>query len=643
MRILLTTCLSSLILAGCLSSDPDSESEAIAGNSATTGGSSSSAGGAPGANGGSPQAGVSNLPGTGGSGTGGVGIGGHTTGGASNGGAQTGGASSGGQPIAGSPSGGVAGLPPNNGGSMPGGASSGGASPTGGSQAGGQPSAGTANGGAAPTGGIAEVGGSAGASGGQESLGGANAGGNEPEVGGAQTGGAPPVLQVVTTASGDEWNTSQTLTEVAPGTANLTVNEGATAQVWEGFGGAFNEMGWEYLMMLSEADRNTALALLFGPEGIRFHFGRIPIGATDYAMDRYTLDEVPSGSTDPTMASFSIARDQERLIPFVKAAQAIKPDLHFWASPWTPPTWMKDGPFNDDTPFDGGTIKGDETTLGALAQYFVKFVQAYAELGIDIEMVSPQNEPGYSGTYPTCGWAPEAYAAFVGQHLGPSLASAGLDTKIMLGTFNGGTGDTSIISTVMGDPTASGFIDALGYQWGMQNQVASAQQYGVPVWQSEHKCGNYPWEGGFIETIAPNDAAYAVESWGLLRGWIKAGVSSYSTWNMILDTIGVGIDLVRTWPQNALLTVDLADNNKLKITPTYWVFRHLSQFVEPGATVVTTDVDDSLAFKNPSGAVIVVVYNSGAATSYVVSGGGRNVQFNLPGQGWATLVLPPAA
>ncbi len=483
------------------------------------------------------------------------------------------------------------------------------------------------------TGGMAPTGGTAGTTGGS---GAASTGG--VGAGGTATGGAPPAPPpLVTSASGAYWVTTGTLTEVAGGTPTVTVNDASTAQSWEGFSGAFNEMGWEYLSMLSEGDRNRALQLLFGVDGCHFPIARIPMGSSDYGMDRYTLDEVPEGSTDLTMSSFSIARDEERLIPFVKAAQAVRTDLRFWASPWTPPTWMKDGPFNDDSPFDGGSMKGDAATLEAFAQYFVRFVQEYAQRGIDIEIVSPQNEPGYSGTYPTCAWAPETYRDFVGLHLGPALADASLDVGVMLGTFNGGTGDSDIVNAVMGDAAASSYIEVFGFQWGTRSNATSAQQYGRAVWQSEHQCGNYPWGSGFIEATAPNDHAYAVESWGLIRDWIAAGVNAYATWNVVLDTDGVGIDSQRRWPQNALLTVDTAART-LNITPTYYVFRHFSQFIEPGATVVATSGGDAVAFKNPDGTIVTVMYNSGGATTYVLSVGGRNLQFEMPGDGWATVV-----
>ena len=442
---------------------------------------------------------------------------------------------------------------------------------------------------------------------------------------------------LVTSAPGAYWTTDGQLTPVTNPNSDVTVNVTASAQTWEGFGGAFNEMGWFYLSMLSQSDRNTAIRLLYGADGARFAFGRIPIGASDYAMDRYTLDET---ANDTSLADFSIDRDKQWLIPFVHAAQVVKANIRFWSSPWTPPTWMKQGPYssgNAVSPFDGGSMKDDDVTMAAFAQYLVNFVQAYAQQGIPIEAISPQNEPSYTGNYPTCGWSPATYTKFVGQYLGPAIVGAGLTTKIMLGSFNGGAADAAIVSTVMGDPTAQRCINVLGYQWGMQNRVASAESYNLPVWQTEHKCGNYPWAKPFNANLAPNDQAYAAESWGLIRDWIKAGVTAYSAWNMVLDTVGVGIDTTRVWPQNALLTVDTSAKT-LNITPTYYVFRHLSQFVAPGAKVVGTTGGDAVAFKNPDGTIVVVMYNSGSAKStFTVSMGDKQLQFSMPGSGWATV------
>lgn len=101
-----------------------------------------------------------------------------------------------------------------------------------------------------------------------------------------------------------------------------------------------------------------------------------------------------------------------------------------------------------------------------------------------------------------------------------------------------------------------------------------------------------------------------MESWGLIRDWIKAGVNSYSAWNMVLDTAGKNLDSQRPWPQNALLTVD-TQTKTLRVTPVYHVFRHVSQYVDPGATRVGTTGGDALAFKNPDGTLVTSLHNSG--------------------------------
>jgi len=466
----------------------------------------------------------------------------------------------------------------------------------------------------------------------------ATAGGPGNTAGSGNTAGAVsgPLPRVVTSAANAYWKTDGMLTEVTTGTADVTVNDATEAQTWDGFGGAFNEAGWKYLMMLSEADRAAALQLLFGNDGARFTMGRIPMGASDYALARYTLNETAG---DTAMANFSIAQDKTYLIPYVKAAQALRPGIHFWASPWTPPTWMKSEPFkggNMVSPFDGGTMKSDDATLAAHAQYFVKFVQEYGKEGIKIEAVAPQNEPNFDQNYPSCLWATATFVKFIGQFLGPAMKTASPETNIMLGTMSNGDKDPAIVTAVLADATAMSFVKSIGLQWGMLGKEAGAKASHLPMWQTEHKCGNYPWVSASYKPTAPNDIAYGVESWGLLRDWIKAGVSSYSAWNMVLDTVGKGNDTTRDWAQNSLLTVDTAAK-KLNITPTYYVFRHLAQYVEPGAKVLATTGGDALAFKNPDGKIVTAMYNSGAAKTAIVSAGGKMFSFALPAAGWATV------
>ena len=374
-------------------------------------------------------------------------------------------------------------------------------------------------------------------------------------------------------------------------------------QSWEGLGGAFNEVGWTYLQMLSQADRDRALQLLFGADGARFNIGRIPMGASDYATDRYTLNET---SGDTAMANFSISRDMMRLIPYIKAAQAVKGNIRFWASPWTPPTWMKtnSGTSNGTscarvggTAYDGGCMQDNASYLTGLAQYFVKFVQAVRAAGDHHRDDRPPERARLRAGLPVgalaVGAVHEVHRSVPGSgvHAPPALASRrSCSERCPTATA---ARIPAIVSAVLADATAQGYIKVVGFQWGMQGKGSSVSSLNLPLWQTEHKCGNYPWNPSgypaYVASAAPNNQAYAVESWGLIRDWIKTDrVTAYSAWNMVLDTVGKGNDITRDWAQNALLTVNTSSKT-LNLTPAYYVFRHIGQFVDPGAKVVGDD------------------------------------------------------
>ena len=458
--------------------------------------------------------------------------------------------------------------------------------------------------------------------------------------GAAGSGGGTPVSNVlVTSASGAYWKTG-TWTE-GTGAASVTVSASNTYQTWDGFGGAFNELGWSYLT--TQALQTQAIQLLFGVDGAHFSWGRIPIGSSDYAVDRYTLNE---NSGDTEMTKFSIDRDKQKLIPYIKAAQAVRSDLRFWASPWTPPTWMKSSPYqspgNPVNAFDGGTMKSDDATLKAHALYLVKFIQAYADQGIKIDYVSPQNEPNYSQNYPSAIWAPSTFTTFIGKYLGPALASQTPTTQVMLGTMSNANSnaDVAVANAVLADATAKSFAKVIGVQWGMSDpdQISNLQSRGagIPIWLSEHKCGGNP---GANVAAAPNDLSYANDSWGYIRDAINHGLTAYNAWNMVLDKGGKGIDNTRVWAQNALLVVD---GGQITQTPAYYVFRHFSQYVAPQAKRIDAKGGDAVAFKNPDGSLVAILHNSGAANSnYIVSIGGKNLQFAMPASGWATIRLAP--
>ena len=299
------------------------------------------------------------------------------------------------------------------------------------------------------------------------------------------------------------------------------------------------------------------MKLLFDPnEGAGFVIGRIPMGASDYAIERHTYDETAG---DTALTNFSISRDMTTLIPYVKAAQAVNGSIRMWASPWTPPTWMKttSGSVNGTScanmggnAYNGGCMNNVAANLTAYAQYFVKFVAAYKAQNINIEMVAPQNEPNYSQGYPSALWDSTLYTKFVKTYLGPALN--GMNVKIMLGTMsNGDNGaqskDLMVVQNAMGDATAKPLFKAIGLQWGMLDlykadarrcSTRTTSRSGRPSTSAATTPGTR--RVPRLQGAAPNDQAYAVESWDYIRDAIKAGVTAYNAWNMVLDTVGQG-------------------------------------------------------------------------------------------------------
>jgi glucosylceramidase len=304
---------------------------------------------------------------------------------------------------------------------------------------------------------------------------------------------------------------------------------------------------------------------------------------------------------------------------------------------------MKQGPFmytNGALNYDGGHMKEDATTLQAFANYLAKFVEEYKKVGLTIEAIHPQNEPGYETRYPSCLWTSGGFAKFIGTYLGPTFESRSITASIYVGTMSNNDTDPAVISAVTGDATANKYVKGFGLQWNLLPSVSGLRSRNLPIVQTEHKCGNYPWNPdgfpAFNPNTAANDYAYGVESWGYIKDWIQKGVNVYSAWNMVLDTAGKNIDSMRPWPQNALLNVNTSSKT-LILTPAYYVFRHVSQYVDPGAKVVGTSGGDALAFKNPDGTIVAVIYNSGAAKNAIVQIAGKKLQFAMPANGWATV------
>ncbi len=414
-----------------------------------------------------------------------------------------------------------------------------------------------------------------------------------------------------------------------------------TFQTIEGFGACVNERGWRALNALRPADRDHLVGELFEPGvGANLNICRLPIGGNDFATGWYSHNETPG---DFEMSKFSIARDETYIIPLLKAAKAAQPDLRLWASPWSPPTWMKtNGHYACARPLMGLPDNGlredqvvkegqdafiqDERYFRAYALYFRRFVDAYRQRGLPIGMVMPQNEFNSAQVFPSCVWSPEGLARFI-PYLGEALQGA--DTEIFFGTLE--RGDPNLFEKVYADPKVRPLIKGVGAQWAGRQAIPFIHQAHpeLKIYQSEQECGN-----------GLNDWRFARFSWTLMKDFMRAGASVYDYWNIAADQGGIS---TWGWGQNSMISVD-EKARTYRINPDYYVFKHLSHYVKPGAqrigTISFAGYENLLAFKNPDGRLVVIVQNDQAqAAPLNMTIGDKTLRAMLPADSFNTLVI----
>ncbi len=440
----------------------------------------------------------------------------------------------------------------------------------------------------------------------------------------------------LTTTTWDEANHSSLYIDVDE---TITYQKMAE-EIW---GGCFNERGWKRLLMLTEEERDHILDLLFDPdepEGLHLTLGRIPIGASDFANTLYSLDDLPDGVTsDYDLEYFSIERDKSEtgIIPFIKEALKRNPDMKFWASPWSPPAWMK-----DNNNLIAGNIVYNDKNMATYAQYFKKFIEAYRAEGIDVSMVSPQNEPTMWTLYTSCIWTGQQLCDFIRDHLGPVMEELGVE--IYLGTFTNSS--DSMMDAALKDPEARKYLSGVTFQWWSYFKSHSLYNTGFNrgMMQSETMCGN-----------GRNDWQYAENQFDVMWMYLSTGISAYNLWNMVLEWDGVNPGGHNTanppWPQNAPITVN--DNTKeYRINPHYYEYKHFTNFIQPGARRISStgtfdaefpmvdevERDDryarelhEIAFRNPDGTNVLMVKNGSNSVKHVdINFNGRKISVDLP-------------
>ena len=413
----------------------------------------------------------------------------------------------------------------------------------------------------------------------------------------------------------------------------------------EGFGASFNELGWTSLGILDDAQREEIFTELFAPGvGAGLSLCRMPVGANDFSRDWYSYDEVAG---DFALEHFDIANDLETLVPFIRAAQAHQPELRIWASPWSPPTWMKtNGHYAGamPSPWMGGVENGlrpdqvgregtdmfilEEPYLKAYARYFGRFIDAYRELGIPIEMVMPQNEFNSPQQFPSCTWTPAGFIEFL-RHLGPEMSARGVE--VFLGTLE--RPDDRLLGDVLDDPEVARFVSGLGVQWEGKRAITALHRLhpDLRIYQTEQECGD-----------GQNDWRHARYAWRLMKQFLGNGANAYMYWNVSLLEGG------RSrwgWTQNSLVVVD-PDAGTFEYTHEYHLLKHVSSELQPGARLIEAltfaGYDNQLAFLNPDGSIVLVVQNDTSEDMPVrFMLGERLLSPTLPADSFSTFVIPP--
>lgn len=401
----------------------------------------------------------------------------------------------------------------------------------------------------------------------------------------------------------------------------------------EGFGACFNELGWLSLSKLDPRDREEIMEEFFFPGvGANFTLCRMPIGANDFSRDWYSYDEEAG---DFAMEHFTIANDRQTLIPFIQNARKYQPGLQIWASPWCPPSWMKHNKhyasaYTDEThneKYRNGLPAGqagaegtdmfirDSLYLQAYALYFSKFIEAYRQQGIPIFAVMPQNEFNSAQIFPSCCWTAAGLADFVGSYLGPAMEKIGV--KVFFGTVE--RPNEALVDTLLTDPACREYIRGVGFQWaGKEALPGIRERYpALTLYQTEQECGD-----------GKNDWKGAMYAWRLIQYYLTHGVSAYMYWNISLEKGGISR---WGWAQNSLVVIDSATKT-YRYTPEYYLLKHISHYVQPGACKLKTEgaYTNLLAFRNPDDSIAIVLVNE--------TGEDRTVAFQVEEQVYAPVV-----
>ncbi|MGA2169677.1 MAG: glycoside hydrolase family 30 beta sandwich domain-containing protein [Terracidiphilus sp.] len=459
----------------------------------------------------------------------------------------------------------------------------------------------------------------------------------------------PDLLEALSQRETLHFSTKATPAASAP---LITVDDAQRFQEIDGFGASLTDAAaWLFAKKLTPAQTDAAFKMLFGrKDGIALSFLRQPIGSSDLAVTFYSYDDLcqqtakacttPAGQADPNLDHYSLQHDQEYILPLLRKALTINPSLHVMLTPWSPPGWMKTSGSMLGSSADGkqpSSLRPEFST--AFANYLVKTVEGYQAAGVPVWALSVENEPLYAPpTYSGMQMLAAEQAAFFGDALGPALAAAHLNPKVMAYDHNWDRPDYP--ETVLKDPKAGAL--AAGTAWhhyGGDPSVMTKNHEEFPQkdqWVTESSGG--AWQKGNVL------AEEAAELIAVTRNWAR----SYVLWALATDQnhgpfVG-GCDTCR-----GLVTIDLTNPGNPRVKPEldYYVLGQASKFLQPGAVRIASDEPagtqlKDVAFRNPKGTVVLYTLNAGTASQELRIGfHGKTAVTTLPAGAVATFVWKP--
>ena len=406
----------------------------------------------------------------------------------------------------------------------------------------------------------------------------------------------------------------------------IMLDDDKTFQVIEGFGGAFTDASAVTFGKLPEEKQEEFLKACFDPvEGNGYTLCRTTIHSCDYSDEMYTYDNVEG---DKDLKHFSIEHDQKYRIPLIKRAlETAKGNIKIFASPWSPPAWMKT---NNDM-LHGGKLKPEYNQTWA--NYFIKYIKAYQEAGIPIWGLTVQNEAMATQVWESCIFTATEERDFVRDYLGPALFKNNLtDVKLMIWDHNRGI-MYQRVETAYEDPEASKYIWGTAFHWYVGDHYDNVRLVhdAYPEKYLLYTEGGMDGSWSAATRLAKN-MIMDLNNWA--NGWVF--------WNLLLNQNG-GPRHVGGEHGTNCITADL-NTGRLIINPPYYTFGQFSRFIKPGAKrIACTSSNDSLiatAFVNPNGSIAVVIFNLARTdTGFQLWIEGKALKYTIPASGIITMVI----